>query len=89
MIQCCISKYKKVDFVTATVRLDENLEVSLNRVSKTLNKKKSDLIRDAITFYIQNIEENKKSRLLKAVEKTKIQDKKEFKDFQGPIDDGI
>jgi predicted DNA-binding protein len=75
--------------MTATVRLDENLEVSLNRVSKALNKKKSDLIRDAITFYIQNIEENKKSRLLKAVEKTKIQDKKEFKDFQGAIDDGI
>ena len=46
--------------MTATVRLDENLEVSLNRVSKALNKKKSDLIRDAITFYIQNIEENKK-----------------------------
>lgn len=75
--------------MTATVRLDENLEVSLNRVSKALNKKKSDLIRDAITFYIQNIEENKKSRLLKAVEKTKDQDKKEFKDFQGAIDDGI
>ncbi len=75
--------------MTATVRLDENLEVSLNRVSKALNKKKSDLIRDAITFYIQNIEENKKSRLLKAIEKTKIQDKKEFKDFQGAIDDGI
>ena len=75
--------------MTATVRLDENLEVSLNRVSKALNKKKSDLIRDAITFYIQNIEENKKSRLLKAVEKTKIQDKKEFKDFQGAIDDDI
>ena len=75
--------------MTATVRLDENLEVSLNRVSKALNKKKSDLIRDAITFYIQNIEENKKSRLLKAVEKTKIQDKKELKDFQDVIDDGI
>lgn len=75
--------------MTATVRLDENLEVSLNRVSKALNKNKSDLIRDAITFYIQNIEENKKSRLLKAVEKTKIQDKKEFKDFQGAINDGI
>ena len=75
--------------MTATVRLDENLEVSLNRVSKALNKNKSDLIRDAITFYIQNIEENKKFRLLKVVEKTKIQDKKEFKDFQGAIDDGI
>jgi predicted DNA-binding protein len=75
--------------MTATVRLDENLEVSLNRVSKALNRKKSDLIRDAIAFYIQNIEENKKSRLLKAVEKTKDQDKKEFKDFQGAIDDGI
>ena len=75
--------------MVATVRLDDNLENTLNRVSKILHKKKSDVIRDAITFYAQNIEENKKSRILNAVEKTKNIDKKEFKDFEDISDDGI
>ena len=47
------------------------------------------MIRDAITFYAQKIEENKKSRILKAVEKTKNIDKKEFKDFEDISDDGL
>ena len=75
--------------MVATVRLDDNLENTLNRVSKILHKKKSDVIRDAITFYAQNIEENKKSRILSAVEKTKNKHKKEFKDFEDISDDGI
>ena len=75
--------------MVATVRLDDNLENTLNRVSKILHKKKSDVIRDAITFYAQNIEENKKSRILSAVEKTKNLDKKEFRDFEDISDDGI
>ena len=75
--------------MVATVRLDDNLENTLNRVSKILHKKKSDVIRDAIAFYAQNIEENKKSRILSAVEKTKNIDKKEFKDFEDISDDGI
>ena len=75
--------------MVATVRLDDNLENTLNRVSKILHKKKSDVIRDAITFYAQNIEENKKSRILNAVEKTKNLDKKEFRDFEDISDDGL
>ncbi|MDN5110717.1 CopG family transcriptional regulator [Aliarcobacter butzleri] len=55
----------------ATVRLDDNLEKTLNRISKIVQKKKSDVIREAIIFYSQNIEQNKKSRMLKAKEKTK------------------
>ena len=75
--------------MVATVRLDDNLENTLNRVSKILHKKKSDVIRDTITFYAQNIEENKKSRILSAVEKTKNIDKKEFRDFEDISDDGL
>ena len=75
--------------MVATVRLDDNLENTLNRVSKILHKKKSDVIRDAIAFYAQNIEENKKSRILSAVKKTKNIDKKEFKDFEDISDDGL
>ena len=68
--------------MVATVRLDDNLEDTLNRVSKILHKKKSDVIREAISFYAKDIEHNKKSRILKAVEKTKDIDKKEFKNLE-------
>ncbi|CAM4018293.1 MULTISPECIES: CopG family transcriptional regulator [Arcobacteraceae] len=73
----------------ATVRLDDNLEKTLNRISKIVQKKKSDVIREAIIFYSQSIEQNKKSRILNAIEKTKDIDKKDFEDFEGTTNDGI
>ena len=73
----------------ATVRLDENLEKTLNRISKMLHKKKSDVIREAIRLYAQTVEEDKKSKMLRAIEKTKEIDKKEYKDFESTLDDGI
>ena len=75
--------------MVATVRLDDNLEDMLNRISKILHKKKSDVIREAIKFYAQNVEQNQKSRILNAIEKTKDIDKKEFKDFEGVMTDGM
>lgn len=73
----------------ATVRLDENLENTLNRVSKILDKKKSEVIREAIIFYSQKVEQNKKNRLLNSIEKTKDIDKKYFEDFEGTTNDGF
>ena len=73
----------------ATVRLDENLENTLNRVSKILDKKKSEVIREAIIFYSQKVEQNKKNRLLNAIEKKKDIDKKYFEDFEGTTKDGL
>ena len=73
----------------ATVRLDEKLENTLNRVSKILDKKKSEVIREAIIFYSQKVEQNKKNRLLNAIEKTKDIDKKYFEDFEGTTNDGF
>jgi len=75
--------------MTATVRLDDVLEDKLTRLSTVLQKKKSDIIRDAINFYAQNIEKDKKLRIKKAIEKTKNVDKNEFNDFQETLDDGI
>lgn len=75
--------------MTATIRLDSNLESTLNKLTNVLHKKKSDIIREAISFYAQDIEKRQKSRILNAVEKTKNIDKKDFKDFEGTINDGI
>jgi len=75
--------------MTATVRLDDTLENTLNRLSRVLHKKKSDVIREAISFYANSVDKSKKSRILRAVEKTKYIDKNEFKDFEGTLNDGI
>lgn len=75
--------------MTATVRLDDALTDKLNTLSVTLHKKKSDVIRDAILFYAKNIESNKKSKLLKAVEKVKDLDRKVYEEMDGTLLDGI
>ena len=75
--------------MTATVRLDKSLEEKLDFISKTLHKKKSDIIRDAITYYAQSLENSKKNRILNAVAKTKDADRAENGDFEGTLDDGL
>lgn len=75
--------------MTATVRLDKSLEEKLDFISQTLHKKKSDIIRDAITYYAQSIENSKKNRILKAVAKTKEADYAENGDFEGTLYDGL
>lgn len=73
----------------ATVRLDEKLEGRLNNIAKILHKKKSEVIREAIEQYANSVEKVKKSKLQRAIERTKDIDKKEFRDFEGTIDDGM
>ncbi len=73
----------------ATVRLDDRLEDTLSRLSNVLHKRKSDIIREAISFYAKNVDDIKKSRISRAVEKTKDIDKLEFKDFDTMENDGI
>lgn len=63
------------DDVIVTVRLDEALELKLERMAKALRKKKSDVIREAIEFYANSVESEKKSRIRLVVEKTKEADK--------------
>lgn len=75
--------------MTATVRLNERLENRLNNIAQMLHKKKSEVIREAIEQYANSVEKAKKSKLQRAIEKTKDIDKKEFSDFEGTIDDGM
>lgn len=73
----------------ATVRLDESLEKTLDTLSTKLHKKKSDIIREAITFYANNIDKNKKNKLLLAAKKTKDADKYIYDEMEGTLHDGI
>ena len=77
------------DTMTATVRLNEALELKLERKKKTLRKKKSDVIRDAIEFYATSVESEKKSRIRLAVEKTKEADKAVYESVEGTLNDGL
>ena len=69
--------------MTATVRLDKSLEEKLDFIAQTLHKKKSDIIRDAISYYAEMVENSQKNRMLKAVAKTKDADKVENELFEG------
>jgi predicted DNA-binding protein len=73
----------------ATVRLDNELENTLLNLTNVLQKRKSDIIRDAINFYAKNIKKDKKSRILNAISKTKEIDKQEFDDFEYIVNDGL
>ena len=75
--------------MTATVRLDKTLEDKLDFIAQSLHKKKSDIIRDAISYYADNIQNSQKGRILKAVAKTKDADKIENAGFEGTLDDGL
>ena len=73
----------------ATVRLNAELEETLNSVSKSLHKKKSDIIREAILFYAKSLENNKKNRLQNAIKKTTKRDFNEYKNMEDTLNDGI
>ncbi|HFU74865.1 MAG TPA: ribbon-helix-helix protein, CopG family [Arcobacter sp.] len=75
--------------MVATVRLDDNLEEKLEHLTSVLHQKKSDVIRDAINHYAKSIENDKKSRMQKALEKVKNEDSEINKDFEGTISDGL
>lgn len=75
--------------MTATVRLDTALEMKLERLAKTLHKKKSDVIREAISYYSQSIDKQKRSRILSAVEKTKKTDTEIYDTFESTLHDGL
>ena len=75
--------------MTATVRLDEKLAFKLNSLANTFQKKKSDIIREAIEQYVNSVEKVKKSKLQMVIEKTKNIDKKEFSYFEDTINDGM
>ena len=53
--------------MVATVRLNSEIENTLLELSNILQKRKSDVIRDAIEFYAKSVQKNKKARILNAI----------------------
>lgn len=73
----------------ATVRLDSELEAILNGLSKQFEKKRSEIIREAISFYAKALEDKRKNRLHRAIEKTSNQDYTEYKSMEVTLNDGF
>jgi predicted DNA-binding protein len=75
--------------MVATVRLNNELEELLSSISKRFHKKKSDVIREAIRFYADELEKKQKSRMQKAMAKTMKEDFREYKKMEEGLSDGI
>ena len=75
--------------MVATVRLDESHETKLVKIAELLHKKKSDVIRDALDYYADFVLDEKKRRILKAVEKVKDADSLESKELESTLNDGL
>ncbi len=75
--------------MVATVRLNDELEELLNSISKRFHKKKSDVIREAIRFYAQDLQKNRKTRMQKAMSKTMKEDYKVYKELEDGLSDGL
>jgi len=75
--------------MVATVRLNSELEAILNDLSKKYHKKKSDVIREAISFYAESLEKDKKSRIQKAIAKTSRSDFKAYKELEDILDESL
>jgi len=75
--------------MTATVRLDDDFTKKLENLSLVLHKKKSDVIRDAISFYAKSIENSQTNKIKNAIQKTKQADIKLNKEFESTLNDNI
>ena len=73
----------------ATVRLNDDFTKKLENLSSVLQKKKSDVIRDAISFYSKNIENSQKNKIKNAINKTKEADKRLNNELESTLNDNI
>lgn len=75
--------------MVATVRLDSELDTILNGLAKEFEKKRSEIIREAISFYAKALKNKKKNRLHRAIEKISSRDYDEYKLMEETLNDGF
>jgi len=73
----------------ATVNLDNELEIILDNLAKKFEKKRDEIISEAIKFYAKSIDNRKKQRLHKAIAKTSQSDYNEYKILEEILDDSF
>ena len=73
----------------ATVRLNSEMEEILTSITERFHKKKSDVIREAIRFYADELNKNQKTRMQNAMQKTAKSDFVEYKILEESLNDGF
>ena len=73
----------------ATVRLNSEMEDILTSLTQRFHKKKSDVIREAIRFYADELNKNQKTRMQNAMQKTAKSDFAEYKILEESLNDGL
>ncbi len=73
----------------ATVRLNSEMEEILNSLTQRFHKKKSDIIREALRFYADELNKNQKTRMQNAMAKTAKSDFLEYKILEESLNDGL
>ena len=75
--------------MTASVRLNEQQSNTLERLAASLNRQKSDVLREALAFYASRIDKEKSNRIQSAARKTRLADKKLYDEIEGTLHDGF
>ena len=58
-------------------------------MSKRFHRKKSDVIREAISYYAESLEKNQRNRIERAISKTGASDFKEYKKLEDTLDESL
>jgi len=75
--------------MTASVRLNEQQSNTLERLAASLNRQKSDVLREALAFYASRIDKEKNNRIQSAVQKTRLADRQIYDEIEGTLHDGF
>jgi len=65
------------------------MEEILTSITERFHKKKSDVIREAIRFYADELNKNQKTRMQNAMQKTAKSDFVEYKILEESLNDGL
>ena len=75
--------------MVTTVRLNKERDNKLSQIAEILHKKKSDVMREALDHYAEYVLDKKREKFKNVIDKVKQADLKEYKGYEGTIDDGL
>ncbi|WP_187647259.1 ribbon-helix-helix protein, CopG family [Nitrosophilus labii] len=72
-----------------TVRIDDDINILLEDITRSFKKTKSEIVREALNNYLKEIKHNKEEKIKKAIDKCAKKDMKVYRDFEGILDENL
>ena len=72
-----------------TVRVDDEINKSLENIKKRLHCTKSEIVREALELYLKKIEKDKERKIENAIKKCARKDFDVYKEFESILDENI